>query len=196
MSKSLKNFFTIRDVIKQYDGETLRYFLISSHYRSPLNFSDENLNSAKSALKRLYTATRDLSASEVAMNETSKRFDYEKRFNTALDDDFNTPIALSILFEIAKHINTERDKDPEQARALSQLLRKLGDYLGILQHSTEDYFKQGVSISDAEIEKKINKRNEARAAKDFSISDQIRDELLTLDVVLEDNENGTTWRRK
>ena len=196
MSKSLKNFFTIRDVMKRYDGETLRYFLISSHYRSPLNFSDENLNSAKSALKRLYTATRDLSASEVAMNDISKRFDYEKRFNTALDDDFNTPIALSILFEIAKHINTERDKDPEQASALSQLLRKLGDYLGILQYSTEDYFKQGISISDAEIEQKINKRNEARAAKDFSISDQIRDELLTLDVVLEDNENGTTWRRK
>jgi cysteinyl-tRNA synthetase len=100
------------------------------------------------------------------------------------------------LFEIAKHINIERNKNSSHASALSKLLRKLGNYLGILQLSTEDYFKQGVSISDAEIEQKINKRNEARATKDFSISDQIRDELLALDVVLEDNENGTTWRRK
>ena len=196
MSKSLKNFFTIRDVMKQYSGETLRYFLISSHYRSPLNFSDDNLKSADSALKRLYTATKDLPTSEVTMDEIAKHSEYEKRFNAALDDDFNTPIALSILFEIAKHINTERNKNQAQASALSKLLRKLGNYLGILQHSTEDYFKQGVSISDAEIEQKINKRNEARATKDFSISDQIRDELLALGVVLEDNENGTTWRRK
>ncbi len=196
MSKSLKNFFTIRDVMKQYSGETLRYFLISSHYRSPLNFSDDNLKSADSALKRLYTATRDLPISEIAMDEIAEQSEYEKRFNAALDDDFNTPIALSILFEIAKHINTERNKNSSHASALSKLLRKLGNYLGILQLSTEDYFKQGVSISDAEIEQKINKRNEARATKDFSISDQIRDELLALDVVLEDNENGTTWRRK
>ncbi len=196
MSKSLKNFFTIRDVMKQYSGETLRYFLVSSHYRSPLNFSDDNLKSADSALKRLYTATRDLPISEIAMDEIAEQSEYEKRFNAALDDDFNTPIALSILFEIAKHINTERNKNSSHASALSKLLRKLGNYLGILQLSTEDYFKQGVSISDAEIEQKINKRNEARATKDFSISDQIRDELLALDVVLEDNENGTTWRRK
>ena len=108
MSKSLNNFFTIRDVLEKYDGETLRYFLISSHYRSPLNFSNENLASAKSALTRLYTAIRGLSASTKAMNQVSINFDYEKRFNEALDDDFNTPIALSILFEIAKHANTER----------------------------------------------------------------------------------------
>ncbi len=196
MSKSLKNFFTIRDVMKQYSGETLRYFLISSHYRSPLNFSDDNLKSADSALKRLYTATRGLSTSEVAIDEIAEHSEYEKRFNAALDDDFNTPIALSILFEIAKNINTERNKNRTKASTLSKLLRKLGNYLGILQHSAEDYFKQGVSISDSEIEQKINKRNEARATKDFSISDQIRDELLALDVVLEDNENGTTWRRK
>jgi cysteinyl-tRNA synthetase len=196
MSKSLKNFFTIRDVMKQYSGETLRYFLISSHYRSPLNFSDDNLKSAGSALKRLYTATRDLPTSKVAIDEIAEHSEYEKRFNAALDDDFNTPIALSILFEIAKNINTERNKNQTKASALSKLLRKLGSYLGILQHSAEDYFKQGVSISDSEIEQKINKRNKARATKDFSISDQIRDELLALDVVLEDNENGTIWRRK
>jgi len=100
MSKSLNNFFTIRDVLEKYDGETLRYFLISSHYRSPLNFSDENLVSAKSALTRLYTAIRGLSASTKAMDQVSILFDYEKRFNEALDDDFNTPNALSIIFEL------------------------------------------------------------------------------------------------
>ena len=132
MSKSLNNFFTIRDVLEKYDGETLRYFLISSHYRSPLNFSDENLASAESALTRLYTAIRGLSASTKAMNQVSMHFDYEKRFNEALDDDFNTPIALSILFEIAKHANTERENDKDQAGALSELLKKLGNHIGIM----------------------------------------------------------------
>jgi len=196
MSKSLDNFFTIRDVLEKYDGETLRYFLSSSHYRSPLNFSEESLESSRTALTRLYTAIRGLSSSAKEMNQVSMHFDYEKRFNYALDDDFNTPIALSILFEIAKQINTERDKNPKQAGALSKLLVKLGNNLGILKHSSEDYFKKGASISDSEIEQKIRRRNEARMAKDFSVSDQIRVELLSLGIVLEDSENGTTWRRK
>jgi len=196
MSKSLNNYFTIRDVLEKYDGETLRYFLSSSHYRSPLNFSEESLESSRTALTRLYTAIRGLSSSAKEMNQVSMHFDYEKRFNYALDDDFNTPIALSILFEIAKQINTERDKNPKQAGALSKLLVKLGNNLGILKHSSEDYFKKGASISDSEIEQKIRRRNEARMAKDFSVSDQIRVELLSLGIVLEDSENGTTWRRK
>ncbi len=196
MSKSLNNFFTIRDVLEKYDGETLRYFLISSHYRSPLNFSDENLASAKSALTRLYTATRGLSASTKAMNQVSMHFDYEKRFNEALDDDFNTPIALSILFEIAKHANTEREGDKDQAGVLSELLKKLGNHIGIMEYDADDYLKMGIELSDAKIDEKIRQRESARAAKDFTMSDQIRDELLALDIILEDSINGTTWRRK
>ena len=196
MSKSLNNFFTIRDVLEKYDGETLRYFLISSHYRSPLNFSDENLASAKSALTRLYTAIRGLSASTKAMDQVSIRFDYEKRFNEALDDDFNTPIALSILFEIAKHANTEREDDTDQAGALSELLKKLGNHIGIMGYDAADYFKMGIELSDAKIDEKIRQRESARASKDFAMSDQIRDELLALGIVLEDSINGTTWRRK
>ena len=196
MSKSLNNFFTIRDVLEKYDGETLRYFLISSHYRSPLNFSDENLTSAESALTRLYTAIRGLSASTKAMNQVSMHFDYEKRFNEALDDDFNTPIALSILFEIAKHANTERKNDKDQAGALSELLKKLGNHIGIMQHDADDYLKRGIELSDAKIDEKIRQRESARASKDFEMSDQIRDELLALGIILEDSINGTTWRRK
>jgi cysteinyl-tRNA synthetase len=196
MSKSLNNFFTIRDVLEKYDGETLRYFLISSHYRSPLSFSDENLASAKSALTRLYTATRGLSASSKAMGQVTMRFDYEKRFNEALDDDFNTPIALSILFEIAKHANTEREDDKDQAGALSELLRKLGNHIGIMRYDADDYLKMGIELSDAKIDEKIYQRESARASKDFAMSDQIRDELLALGIILEDSINGTSWRRK
>jgi cysteinyl-tRNA synthetase len=147
MSKSLNNFFTIRGVLENYDGESLRYFIMSSHYRSPLNFSNENLDLAKTALTRLYTAMRGLQASESAMTEVSQRFDFEARITAALDDDFNTPIALSILFELAKTANAEREKDQNQANALGQLLKKLGGYLGILQMNAEEFLKQGVSLS-------------------------------------------------
>jgi len=196
MSKSLNNFFTIRDVLEKYDGENLRYFLISSHYRSPLNFSEENLASARSALTRLYTSIRGLSASAKEMNQVSMNFDYEKRFNEALDDDFNTPIALSILFEIAKHANTERENDKDQAGALSEILKKLGNHIGIMKHDADDYLKKGIELSDAKIDEKISQRESARASKDFAMSDQIRDELLALGIILEDSINGTTWRRK
>jgi len=196
MSKSLNNFFTIREALEKYDGETLRYFLISSHYRSPLNFSDENLTSAKSALTRLYTAIRGLSASTKAMDQVSIHFDYEKRFNEALDDDFNTPIALSILFEIAKHANTDREDDKDQAGALSELLKKLGSHIGIMGYDADDYLKMGIELSDEKIDEKIRQRESARTSKDFAMSDQIRDELLALDIILEDSTNGTTWRRK
>ncbi len=196
MSKSLNNFFTIRGVLENYDGETLRYFIMSSHYRSPLNFSDVNLNNAKSSLTRLYTAIRGLNASDAASAEVAQRFDFEARFNNALDDDFNTPIVLSVLFELAKLINSERDKDFDQASALAQLLIKLGGHIGILQMNADEFLKQGVCLSDEAIDGKINQRNEARVSKDFVKSDQIRDELIELGVVLEDDAGGTTWRRK
>ncbi|SMN02318.1 Cysteinyl-tRNA synthetase [uncultured Candidatus Thioglobus sp.] len=196
MSKSLNNFFTIREVLKNYDGETLRYFIMSSHYRSPLNFSDENLDNAKAALTRLYTAARGLHASEAAMNEVSQRFDFEARITQALDDDFNTPIVLSILFELAKTANSEREKDQDQANALGQLLKKLGGFIGILQMDAEDFLKQGVDLSDIDIDAKITQRNDARINKDFALSDQIRNELAEQGIILEDSSGVTTWRRK
>lgn len=202
MSKSLNNFFTIRGVLESYDGETLRYFIMSSHYRSPLNFSDDNLNLAKTSLTRLYTAMRGLSASAAAMDEVSQRFDFESRFNAALDDDFNTPIALSILFELAKAVNLQRDQDIDQANALSQLLQKLGGYIGILQTDADSFLKRGVDLADGDvdladedIDAKIKQRDEAKANKDFALSDQIRDELTKLGIILEDSANGTSWRR-
>jgi cysteinyl-tRNA synthetase len=194
MSKSLNNFFTIRDVLEKYDGETVRYFLMSSHYRSPLNFSDENIASAKSALKRLYTAYRGLSIDKGTLNGNIS--DFENRFNSALDDDFNTPIALSILFEIAKQININRKDDLKQAKTLAQLLIKLGNCIGILEYDVEDYLKQGMELSELNINEKIRQRDAARDSKNFALSDQIRDELLTLGIILEDSTNGTTWRRK
>ncbi|MDC0407163.1 cysteine--tRNA ligase [Candidatus Thioglobus sp.] len=196
MSKSLNNFFTIRGVLENYDGESLRYFIMSSHYRSPLNFSDANLDNAKSSLTRLYTAIRDLHASDAALDEVSQRFDFETRFNQALNDDFNTPIALSILFELAKLINSERSKDIDKAKALSQLLIKLGGFIGLLQMDADAFLKQGVTLSDEDIDHKISLRNKARDNKDFATSDQIRDELTELGIILEDASNGTGWRRK
>ena len=194
MSKSLKNFFTIRDVLKNYDGETLRYFLISSHYRSPLNYSKTNIDGAQSALKRLYNAINGLykKVDDVSPIDTN----FEERFNSALNDDFNTPMALSILFEIAKQINIERTNNPNTASALSIQLVELGNYLGILEYDADEYLKQGSELSESDISKKIEQREEARISKDFAMSDQIRDELFELGIILEDSVNGTTWRRK
>ena len=194
MSKSLNNFFTIRDVLEKYDGETLRYFLISSHYRSPLNFSETNIESAKSALKRLYIALKGYT--ENTEDKSPIDINYEERFNEALNDDFNTPIALSILFEIAKQINIERISNPNKANVLSSMLIKLGNFIGILEYNAEDYLKQGSELSEAEISEKIAQREAARNSKDFAMSDQIRDELVELGIILEDSANGTTWRRK
>jgi len=196
MSKSLGNFFTIREVLESYDGETLRYFILSSHYRSPLNFSDANLDNAKNAITKLYTSIRGLKSSTASTDEISQRLDYEQRFDAALDDDFNTPIAISILFEISKQINLEKEKDIDFASALSGLLVRLGGYLGILQNNPEDFLKQGVQLSDEEIDQKIKDRNLARSEKDFALSDQIRDELEAHSIILEDSAEGTSWRRK
>ena len=194
MSKSLKNFFTIRDVLKNYDGETLRYFLISSHYRSPLNYSKTNIDGAQSALKRLYNAINGLNkkVDDLTLIDTN----FEERFNSALNDDFNTPMALSILFEIAKQINIERINNPNKASTLSIQLIELGNYLGILEYDADEYLKQGSELSESDISKKIGQREEARCSKDFAMSDQIRDELFELGIILEDSVNGTTWRRK
>jgi cysteinyl-tRNA synthetase len=193
MSKSLGNFFTIREVLKLYDPEVVRYFILASHYRSPLNYSDESLEQAKSALTRLYTALKDLPAAPAPAASDS-----ERRFNEAMDDDFNTPLALAELFNLASDINKARASEPAQAAALGALLRKLGGILGILQRSADDYLKSGApagGLSNEAIEALIQQRLAARAARNWAESDRIRDELKTQGVLLEDGKGGTTWRR-
>lgn len=198
MSKSLNNFFTIRDVLNNYEGEIIRYFIISSHYRSPLNFSEENLKKAKSALTRLYQAIKGLEDKEIIESENYKKYHihYQDIFKNALDDDFNTPIALSILFEIAKKINNTRKDDLNKAKELTLIIKKLSSTLGILQNNAEKFLKSKTIISIDEIERKIHQREQARKSKDFALSDKIRKELEAVDIMLEDNPHGTTWRKK
>jgi len=193
MSKSLGNFFTIREVLKLYDPEVVRYFLLSSHYRGPLNYSDESLEQAKSALTRLYTALKDLP--EAAAPAGS---DYENRFIAAMDDDFNTALAVSVLFELATDINKARAGDAGKAASLGALLHQLGGILGILQRRAQDFLKAGSTAGDLSndaIESLIAQRLAARAAKNWTESDRIRDELKDKGVILEDGKGGTTWRR-
>jgi len=194
MSKSLGNFFTIREVLKLYDPEVVRYFILASHYRSPLNYGDESLDSARSALTRLYTALKDLPDATAPANS-----DYEQRFVDAMDDDFNSSLAVSVLFDLAHEINKRRSADPAQAAALGALLRKLGGILGILLRRADDYLKAGSpadGLTSEAIEALIGQRNAARQARNFAESDRIRDTLKAQGVVLEDGPGGTTWRRE
>jgi len=210
MSKSLGNFFTIREVLKKYDPEVVRYFILASHYRSPLNYGDESLDSAKSALTRLYTALKDLpvvespagnaqaSSSIAGDGMSGAACEYERRFHEAMEDDFNTPIAIAVLFDLARDLNKVRVNDPALAAVLGAVLRRLGGVLGILQRTSEDYLKAGGSadgLSDADIDALIAERIAARKAKNFAESDRIRDTLKRQGVILEDAAGGTTWRR-
>lgn len=193
MSKSLGNFFTIRDVLKQYDPETLRFFLISSHYRSQINYSDQSLNQARSSLETLYRALIDLPETYAVTNTS-----YESAFEEAMDDDFNTPIALSVLFEIATDIQKQRISNIEKAAQLGALLKKLAFSLGILQQNPQVFLQRiddTIGLTAEQIEALIEKRNKARANKDWALSDQIRDDLLEHKIVLEDSSQGTSWRR-
>lgn len=194
MSKSLGNFFTIRDVLAHYDSETVRYFLMSGHYRSQLNYSEENLNQARSSLERLYTSLRGLDLTVTpAGGET-----FVTRFSTAMNDDFNTPEAYSVLFEMAREVNRLKTENIEAASKLGALMRELAEVLGLLSQEPEA-FLQGDSGSDnevAEIEALIKARNDARAAKDWSAADAARDAITALNIVLGDGPEGTTWRRK
>jgi len=191
MSKSLGNFFTIRDILKDHAPEVLRYLLISGHYRSPLNFSKELLQQARNALERFYTALRDLpSADELVRSE------YEKKFIEAMDDDFNTPIALAVLFELAHEIQRLREKNITLAARHAVLLKKLGGVLGILQHDPLHFF-QGTKhdLDVAKIEALIAGRNQARAEKNWAEADRIRKELSDMSVILEDGASGTSWKQ-
>lgn len=196
MSKSLGNFFTIRDVLKHYDAETVRYFLMSGHYRSQLNYSEENLKQARAALERFYTALRGTDESVAAQGNT----EYESRFREAMDDDFNTPEAYSVLFDMAREVNRLKAEDAAVANQLAAELRRIARVLGLLEQEPEA-FLQGASQSGdddevAEIESLIKQRNDARHAKDWAAADAARNRLTEMGIVLEDGAGGTTWRRK
>lgn len=193
MSKSLNNFFTIRDVLKHYDATTIRYFLLSGHYRSQLNYSEDNLKQAKSALERLYTALKglDLSVAPATADE------YVAKFKSAMDDDFNTPEAYSVLFEMVREINRLKETDNANASALAVKLKELAEVLGILDQDVDTFFKgEGSDDEVAEIEALIVERNRARVEKDWPAADVARDGLNALGVILEDGPEGTTWRKK
>jgi len=190
MSKSLGNFFTIREVLKKYDAEVLRFFILRAHYRSPLNYSDQHLDDARQALTRLYTALRGIATSSASIDWGHP---VASRFQAALDDDFNTPEAFAVLFELANEAN--RTKSAESAN----LLKALAGLLGLLQRPPETFLQGEASLtgsytSDA-IEQLIQNRLTARKAKDFAEADRIRKELADNGVILEDGAQGTTWRR-
>ena len=194
MSKSLNNFFTIKDVLDVYDSESVRYFLISGHYRSQLNYSEDNLKQARASLERLYTAIRDV---ELSGNELDKNSPFYEKFCAAMDDDFNTPEALAVLFDLTKELNRVKATDKQQVTELAQLLVSLGNVLGLL-YQDADQFMQGDESDDevAMIEALIKQRNDARTNKDWPSADDARDKLAALNIVLEDGANGTTWRKQ
>lgn len=195
MSKSLGNFFTIRDVLRHYPAEVLRYFIIASHYRSPLNYSSEALDNARVSLERFYTALAGfdlLSAIEPASTAA-----FEARFSAAMDDDFNTPEALAVLFEIARDINRLKVQQPDVAAGYAALLRRLGGILGLLQQDATTFRQGGASDADfvAEVEAVIAAIVEARKARDFARSDNLRDELKGRGVIVEFTREGIKWRK-
>ena len=200
MSKSLGNFFTIREVLQKYDAEVVRFFILRAHYRSPLNYSDTHLDDAKAALNRLYTALRgvDLSGVDASTSGVDWSNPYAARFQAAMDDDFNTPEALAVLFDLATEANRLRTTLPSDAVQVLNLLKSLAGILGLLQRDPEQFMQTGVSNEYApeRIELLIGERLAARKAKDFKRSDAIRDELKAAGVVLEDGAQGTLWRRE
>ncbi|MCW2486105.1 cysteine--tRNA ligase [Candidatus Symbiopectobacterium sp. NZEC127] len=195
MSKSLNNFFTVRDVLKYYDAETVRYFLMSGHYRSQLNYSEENLKQARASLERLYTALRGTDAAATAQGGEA----FEARFRTAMDDDFNTPEAYSVLFDMARDVNRLKAEDAVAADALAAALRRLAGVLGLLEQDPEAFLQSGSQADNdevQEIEALIQQRNDARQAKDWALADVARARLTEMGIVLEDGPQGTVWRRK
>ncbi|MGB5676938.1 MAG: cysteine--tRNA ligase, partial [Gammaproteobacteria bacterium] len=194
MSKSLGNFFTVREILKHYQGEEIRYFVLASHYRSPLNFSDQLLDSARAALTRLYNSLRGICLAPVATGEN----EYTPRFEQAMNDDFNTPEAIAVLFDLANHINRARDQgDAEQASRLAATLKELANVLGLLEADPDSYLQGGTTAADTEqIEAQVQRRLQARAEKNWAEADRIRDELHAMGIELEDKGGETIWRRK
>ena len=215
MSKSLGNFFTVREVLKLYKPEIIRFFILSSHYRSPLNYSDEQLKDAGAALTRLYTALRGavLAGNIEADLKELKAFDgmvyedaksstasFETKFKEAMDDDFNTPVALAVLFDLARELNKAKESEPLVAAILAATLIELGGLLGLLQDDPELFLKgsaaEGDSDADILVEKLVQDRLDAKQAKNWALADSIRDNLKAQGVIVEDAPNGTSsWRR-
>ena len=190
MSKSLGNFFTIREVLKQYDPEVVRFFILRAHYRSPLNYSDAHLDDAKGALTRLYTTLKNTPAAAFKLSENAN--DYTRRFYAAMNDDFGTVEAVAVLFELAGEVNKTNDAH------LAGCLKTLGGIIGLLQRDPTEFLQGGAvsdGLSNEEIEDLIARRKQARADKNWAESDRIRDLLNEHKIILEDNAGGTTWRR-
>jgi cysteinyl-tRNA synthetase len=187
MSKSLGNFFTIRDVLARYDGETLRFFMLRTHYRSPFNFSDAHLDDARSALRRLYTALGAVArVDDLPVDWTAAP---AVAFKAAMDDDFNTPGALAVLFDLATEVNRHADA------GAAALLKGLGAVLGVLQQAPAQFLQAGDGLGEAAILQLISQRQAAKQARDFATADRVRDELLAAGVMLQDSAQGTTWVR-
>lgn len=193
MSKSLNNFFTVREILKLYKGEEIRYFVLASQYRSPLNYSDQLLDTARTALSRLYNTLRDLDVPAVC-DENDPAID---KFKQAMDDDFNTPEALAVLFDLANQVNRLRDEDAAVALQKAAVLKKLANVLGLLEADPEEFLQAGAGSSEdsTDIDALIEARNQARESKDWAEADRIRDQLDTMGVVLEDKDGKTVWRR-
>lgn len=184
MSKSLGNFFTIREILAKFDPETVRFFVVRTHYRSALNYSDVHLGDARNALKRLYTALQLVSPTEVTIDWTQA---YAARFKSAMDEDFGTPEAVAVLFDLASEVNKSRSVE------LAGLLKALGGCLGLLQVQPDTFLRAGVGVSDEDIQALIAERAQAKRDRNFARADQIRQDLLAGGVVLKDSASGTTW---
>lgn len=193
MSKSLGNFFTIRDVLNEFDGEIVRFFLISVHYRTDINYSFDGLQDAQTKLDRLYNALKgcDLSV-ELDLADTELA-GFVAQFKAAMDDDFNTPKAIAVMFELVTQINKAQG---QHKNVLASLLKNFADVLGCLQTDPEEYFKQGVDVDEAYIQDMIEKRVQAKKDKDFALADQIRKDLDEQGIELQDSREGTTWVKK
>ncbi len=184
MSKSIGNFFTIREVLERFDGETIRFFMLRTHYRSPFNFSDVNLDDARASLRRLYTALDGLDVPDRAIDWNDPR---AAAFRAAMNDDFNTPGAVAVLFELAGEVNRTR------AVETAALLKALAATLGVLQQAPRSHLQAGSTLDETSIAQRIEARNAAKRARDFELADRIRQSLLDQGIVLQDSANGTTW---
>ncbi len=193
MSKSLGNFVTIKDVLKEYHPEVLRMFFYLTHYRKPINFDENSINDAKNILDKLYESIREFDESKLEVDKS-----FSVKFNNSLKDDFNTPKAIKVLQEINQQINRQVSTDNSDLRKLKNSLRSFANSIGLLLNSAEDYFKYSgdSELDDNKIQAAIEERNEARANKNFALADSIRKELLEKGISLEDKEGKTYWKKK